>query len=91
MTKKQTYTLQPTPRFVKQFKKLDPFTQKQIKKYLDNVVKNGANPKSKGKGLTANRTGQWRYRIGNYRVLVNINDNELIVPTLEVGHRREIY
>ncbi|WP_429958608.1 type II toxin-antitoxin system RelE family toxin [Enterococcus sp. AZ196] len=47
--------------------------------------------KSKSKGLSANRTGQWRYRIGNYRVIVNINDNELIVLTLEVGHRREIY
>ena len=49
------------------------------------------NPRAKGKVLVANRTGQWRYRIGAYRVIVNIQDNELIILALEVGHRRDIY
>ncbi|MDO5088919.1 MAG: type II toxin-antitoxin system RelE/ParE family toxin [Leptotrichiaceae bacterium] len=82
------YELIPTPHFVKQFKKLDKFTQKQIKSYLENIVDN---PRAKGKMLTANRSGQWRYRIGNYRVIVNIQDEELIVLTLEVSRRKEIY
>ncbi|MBF6978512.1 MULTISPECIES: type II toxin-antitoxin system RelE family toxin [Aerococcaceae] len=82
------YNLVPTPLFFKQFKKLDKFVQKQIKSYLESVV---TNPRSKGKGLVANRSGQWRYRIGDYRVIVNIQDNEMVILALEVGHRKNIY
>ena len=83
-----TYKIVPTPKFAKSFKKLDPFVRKQIKAYLNRVTEN---PRAKGKALVANRTGQWRYRIGAYRVIVNIQDNELIILALEVGHRRDIY
>ncbi|WP_347100485.1 type II toxin-antitoxin system RelE family toxin [Streptococcus salivarius] len=83
-----TYKIVPTPKFAKNFKKLDPFVRKQIKSYLNRVTDN---PRAKGKALVANRTGQWRYRIGTYRVIVNIQDNELIILALEVGHRRDIY
>ncbi|MBF6625908.1 type II toxin-antitoxin system RelE/ParE family toxin [Aerococcaceae bacterium zg-BR9] len=82
------YNLVPTPLFFKQFKKLDKFVQKQIKSYLESVV---TNPRSKEKGLVANRSGQWRYRIGDYRVIVNIQDNEMVILALEVGHRKNIY
>ena len=83
-----TYKMVPTPKFAKSFKKLDPFGRKQIKAYLNRVTDN---PRAKGKALVANRTGQWRYRIGAYRVIVNIQANELIILALEVGHRRDIY
>ncbi|WP_270334246.1 type II toxin-antitoxin system RelE family toxin [Streptococcus salivarius] len=83
-----TYKIVPTPKFAKNFKKLDAFVRKQIKSYLNRVTDN---PRAKGKALVANRTGQWRYRIGAYRVIVNIQDNELIILALEVGHRRDIY
>ena len=83
-----TYKIVPTPKFAKSFKKLDPFVRKQIKSYLNLVTEN---PRAKGKALVANRTGQWRYRIGPPRVIVNIQDNELIILALEVGHRRDIY
>lgn len=83
-----TYKIVPTPIFAKNLKKLDSFVRKQIKAYLNRVTDN---PRAKGKALVANRTGQWRYRIGAYRVIVNIQDNELIILALEVGHRRDIY
>ena len=83
-----TYKIVPTPKFAKSFKKLDPFVRKQIKSYLNRVTDN---PRAKGKALVANRTGQWGYRIGAYRVIVNIQDSELIILALEVGHRRDIY
>jgi toxin-antitoxin system, toxin component, relE family len=41
--------------------------------------------------LKTNRKGQWRYRIGDYRVIVNIQDENLVVLALEVGHRKNIY
>ena len=83
-----TYKIIPTPNFAKCFKKLDPFVRKQIKAYLNRVTEN---PRAKGKALVANRTGQWRYGVGAYRVIVNIQDSELIILALEVGHRRDIY
>ena len=83
-----TYKIVPTPKFAKSFKKLDPFVRNQIKSYLNRITDN---PRAKGKALVANRTGQRRYRIGAYRVIVNIQDNELIILALEVGHRRDIY
>ncbi len=38
-----------------------------------------------------NKTGLWRYRIGNYRVIADINDHRCIILALEVGHRKDIY
>lgn len=83
------YRLVPTNRFIKQLKKLDRFTQRQITSYLANHVTE--NPRQHGKALVGNRSGQWRYRIGNYRVIVQIEDDKLVIETLEVGHRRDIY
>ena len=82
------YNLVPTPHFARQFKKLDKFTQKKIKSYLENILDN---PRSRGKMLQANRNGQWRYRIGDYRLICIIEDKELIILALTVGHRRDIY
>ena len=82
------YNLIPTPHFARQFKKLDKFTQKKIKSYLENILDN---PRSRGKMLQANRSGQWRYRIGDYRLICIIEDKELIILALTVGHRRDVY
>ena len=68
------YKLVPTRRFIKQLKKLDRYTQILITKYLENNVLE--DPRRHGKALVGNRGGQWRYRIGNYRVIVQIVDDE---------------
>ena len=78
-----TYTVNTTPQFDKEFKKLDKFTQKNLE--------GCENPRILGKGLTSNRSGQWRYRIGDYRLICIIEDKELIILALTVGHRRDIY
>ncbi|MCR4898929.1 MAG: type II toxin-antitoxin system RelE/ParE family toxin [Acholeplasmatales bacterium] len=48
------------------------------------------NPKIHGKPLIANRSGQWRYRIGDYRIIALIEDEKLIILVISVGHRRDI-
>ena len=75
----------------KQLKKLDRYTQKMIKSWIVKNLVGCDDPRAHGKGLTANRTGQWRYRIGDYRLICLIIDNELIILAMTVGHRREIY
>lgn len=85
------YELQLSERFKKEFKKLDKYTQKIIRSWIDKNLVNCDNPRQFGKGLTANRSGQWRYRIGDYRLICFIEDDKFIITALAVGHRREIY
>lgn len=85
------YCAETTPRFEKEFRKLYRYTQRMLAAWIDKHLENCADPRACGKGLTSNRSGQWRYRIGDYRLLCQIDDNKLIILALTVGHRREIY
>ena len=80
-----------TERAKKQLKKLDKHIAALIIGWLEKNIQNCENPGLHGKGLVENKSGQWRYRIGDYRVICEIQDKEIIVLVLEVGHRREIY
>ena len=75
----------------KDLKKLDKHIAALIIGWLEKNIEGSANPRIHGKGLIGNMSGQWRYRIGDYRVICEIQDDEVIVLVLEVGHRREIY
>ena len=86
-----SYHVETAPRFDKEFKKLDKYTQQMIKSWIGKNLQNCENPRAHGKGLTANKSGQWRYRIGDYRLLCLIQDQELIILALALGHRRDIY
>ena len=86
-----TYKLTYTSRAVKQLKKLDAFTRKSILTWIDNNIAHTDNPRLHGKGLTANRSGAWRYRVGNYRILANIYDDEIVIEVFAIGHRRDSY
>lgn len=88
---KKKYQIKLSKHFIKDFEKLDKYTQKMIKNWIDKNLVNCEDPKIHGKALTANRTGQWRYRIGDYRLICEINDNELTILALSIGHRRDIY
>ena len=77
--------------FNKDFKKLDHYTQTMIIAWVDKHIDGTSNPRSTGKSLTNNLKGLWRYRIGDYRLICEIHDDELIILALAIGHRREIY
>lgn len=85
------YNVMLSERFKKEFKKLDHYTQKIIRAWIDRNLVETENPRLHGKGLTSNRSGQWRYRIGDYRLICTIDDNELIILALTIGHRRAVY
>ena len=80
-----SYVVRTTPRFEKEFKKLDRYTMKMIKAWIEKNLSGCENPRVKGKALTANRKGQWRYRIGDYRLLCLIEDEELVILALSIG------
>ena len=86
-----TYKIVTTDKFDKEFKKLDRQTQRIIKAWVDKNLMGCENPRIHGKGLTANRSGQWRYRVGDYRILADIRDDEIVLVLIDVGHRSRIY
>lgn len=85
------YKVEFTQRALKDLKKLDRPTAALILGWVRKNLENCENPRLHGKGLTANRSGQWRYRVGDYRLLAEISDNTITILILNVGHRREIY
>ncbi|EHL11961.1 hypothetical protein HMPREF9624_00268 [Oribacterium asaccharolyticum ACB7] len=85
------YRLVFSKKAFKDIKKLDKHTQQLIINWLEKNIDNTDNPRAKGKGLVGDKGGQWRYRIGDYRVICEILDKEVIVYALSVGHRSEIY
>ena len=85
------YKLITTADFEKQFKRLDKSVQIVVSKWIKKHLTNVENPRAYGKPLTANLKGYWRYRIGNYRLITEINDDELSVIAIEISHRRTVY
>ena len=75
----------------KQLSKLDPRQSRIIVAWLLKNIYGCKDPRVHGKALSADQKGMWRYRIGNYRVLVEISDKELVVLAIQVGHRKDIY
>ena len=75
----------------KALKKLDRHVYATIVTWIRRNLEGCDNPRLHGKGLTANRSGQWRYRIGDYRLICVIEDDRLVILALAIGHRREIY
>lgn len=85
------YAVEYTPRAVKELKKLDKHTRALIFGWIEKNLVGCENPRQHGKGLTANRSGQWRYRVGDYRLLAEIQEDRIVILILTVGHRSEVY
>ena len=85
------YHVEFTKNALKQLKKMDKSSASLILGWIRKNIEGCDNPRVHGKGLTANRSGQWRYRVGDYRIITEIEDDKVIVVVLNVGHRRDIY
>ncbi len=75
----------------KQIKKLDSFDARQIKKWIEKNLIDTENPYLHGKQLVGNLSKYWRYRVGNYRILAEIDNQNITIIIVSVGHRKEIY
>ncbi len=71
--------------------KLDRQQAKRILDYMDYRVATAENPRQLGAALVGDRSGRWRYRVGDYRVICEIIDKRLVVLVIDVGNRRDIY
>ena len=86
-----SYKVEYLPPALKALQKLDKYTQKMLIEWVEKNLVGCENPRIHGKPLTANRVGQWRYRVGDYRIVAKIEDDQLIILVIAIGHRREVY
>lgn len=75
----------------KHIAKLDRVAQRSIQHFLRDRLAPCENPRQWGKPLHGEKRGLWRYRVGDYRLICDIQDEKITVLVLEIGHRREIY
>lgn len=85
------WTLRLSETAKRQLKKLDVGTAQTILRYLNRLLLETSDPRDRGSGLRATLAGLWRYRVGDYRVICSIEDHELVVLVLQIGHRRDVY
>ena len=85
------YTVEYTSKALKSLKKLEKPVLLMIKSWIEKNLIGTTEPRRHGKGLTSNRSGQWRYRVGDYRIIADIEDEKLIILVVEVEHRSRVY
>ena len=80
-----------TSEFEKEFKKLDQSIQRIILKWIKKNIMRIDDSRAFGKVLTGNLKEYWRYRIGDYRLIVDIQDEKFVIIGIHIGHRKDIY
>lgn len=78
-------------RAIKELQKMDKFNSRVILSWISKNLENCSDPRSKGKQLKGNLSKFWRYRVGDYRILCEIREQEIIIIVVAIGHGREIY
>ena len=82
------YAVQILPSAQRQLAKLDPPLRKRIAAAIDGLADN---PRPSGGKKLQGAGNVWRIRVGDYRILYEIHDRQLLVVVIEIGHRREVY
>ena len=85
------WTIEYTDTAKTQLRKLDRKTARRIVDYMDERVAPLDNPRSVGRALTGPLGGLWRYRVGNCRIICDIQDRVMRVLVVKTGNRREVY
>lgn len=75
------------PQLQKQLKKMGRNQARIIVAWIRKNLEGTSNLRQYGKGLNENSSGKWRYRIGNYRILANRNESEIVIEWFAIGHR----
>jgi mRNA interferase RelE/StbE len=87
----KAWRIEITRTATKQITKLDRQGQKAILKFLRERLSSAENPRQWGVALQGDKRGLWRYRVGDYRLICDIQDEKVTVLVLELGHRKDVY
>ncbi len=83
------YSIRFTPKAAKQARKLDAVAARRIRDFLEQKLSKLDDPRLLGSRLVNEEF--WRYRVGDYRILTNIDDDRILILIVHVAHRREVY
>ena len=75
----------------KDLRKIGHTAQKRILAYLKEKIMPSNDPRLFGKALSGELAGLWRYRVGDYRILAKIEDNNFVILVVHIGHRKNVY
>ncbi|EBV4003394.1 type II toxin-antitoxin system RelE/ParE family toxin [Salmonella enterica subsp. enterica serovar Abony] len=85
------WTINYSDRALKSLRKMDKQNARRIVDFMDLRIAVAADPRKSGRPLKGELGEFWRYRVGDYRILCKIRDDELIILVATIGHRREVY
>ncbi len=85
------WTIEPSETSRRQFQKLDRQTAKRIGDFLKLRVAQAADPRWVGKAMSGPLAGYGRYRVGNYRIVCDIQDERVVVLVVTIGDRKDVY
>lgn len=83
-----TYRIALSPMAARQLRKLDAQARRRIQAALDLLAEQARPPSAT---RLVGGTGEWRVRTGDYRIVYEIEDEQLLILVLRIGHRREVY
>lgn len=84
------WTVRLLPRAENALTKIDRDTGRRIRTALDRIASRD-DPATACKALSGPLTGLWRYRVGNWRIILDIDHGELVIVAVDIGHRSTIY
>lgn len=76
---------------LKEAKKIDAQAKRKIQAYLHERITQLDNPRQLGKPLKGEFSELWRYRVGGYRIICDIKDQELVILVLRMANRKDVY
>ena len=85
------FSVQLEPKAIKDLRRLGSVERGRVLRYLHDRVSNLDDPRQLGSSLSGTLAGLWRYRVGDVRIIANIDDGQLVILVVAVGTRGEIY
>jgi len=85
------WTIKISKSSAKSLAKINAPERKKIIGFIEQTLSNLENPRSKGKALKGGLSDLWRYRVGNYRLICELQDKNLVVLVVTLGHRKQVY
>ena len=86
-----TWKVESDDRARRELRALDENVQARIPRYLRERIATGEDPRRFGRSLSGDKAGLWRYRVGDYRLICDINDGDEVILVLRVAHRSGVY
>jgi len=87
-----TWKIKFLPEAEKELKQIDRPVVQRILKFLNERIRLLEDPRKIGEPLKGPKLGKyWKYRVGDYRIIFQIRENEITILLVRVGHRKKIY